>query len=275
MKKDLPIFIIVGAMKSGTTTLHQLIVHHPNIAIAANELHFFDREKNFQKGLEWYYSKLSETATADTLIIGEKTPTYSFVEHIPGKIHENLPAAKLIWIFRNPIDRAYSNYWHAVTAGVEPSGFEYAVRNEKKRMQKNIFHGYLNRSLYHEQVERYLEFFPSTQMHYIIFEDLIQNPEAELGRLFDFLDIPADGNSPVQQHANKSSYPAWPWSVATAKKIFGGESRIYKFILQKNISFGKKKRMNQELRKELVKYFREPNEKLADLIGVDTRGWNK
>jgi hypothetical protein len=275
MKSNLPVFIIVGAMKSGSTTLHQYLSNHRKISIAGREVHFFNRDQNYQKGHDWYLAQLNEFTTPETLIVGEKTPTYSYLEHIPAMIRKDYPGAKLIWVFRNPIDRAYSNYWHAVAAGVEPLRFDKAVKNEAARVEKNVFHGYLKRSFYHEQVERYLAHFPAEQMHYMLFEDLVKNPEAELKTLFDFLGIPFEGYTHIEQHANKSLYPRWPWSIATAKKLFGAHSGVYKFIRNRNIKAGKKKSISPELRKELVEYFREPNQKLAKLIGKDVSVWNR
>ncbi|MDZ7692679.1 MAG: sulfotransferase [Balneolaceae bacterium] len=106
-----PGFLIVGAMKAGTTTLMRYLVRNPYIAIPNNEIHYFDKESNYRKGLDWYKKKFS--ASESTQIIGEKTPTYSYDPKVPARIYKDFPDCKIVWLFRNPVDRTYSNYIHA------------------------------------------------------------------------------------------------------------------------------------------------------------------
>lgn len=160
----LPDFIIVGTMKAGTTSLAHYLKQHPQIFMPNREVHFFNNEDNYKKGVKWY-KKQFKKASNDS-VIGEKTPTYSYLKKVPKRIHDILPEVKLIWIFRNPVDRTYSNYWHAYKKGMERLSFEKAIKNEKQGIKENIFYGYKKRSIYVEQVKRYLKFFPKNKMFF-------------------------------------------------------------------------------------------------------------
>ena len=142
-KIQTPNFVIVGIMKSGTTSLADLLSANEQIFIPEKELHFFDNygghKDRWSLGLSWYKKQFLNASSAQ--LIGEKTPTYSYLNDVPKRIFETLPNVKLIWIFRNPINRTYSNYWHAVISGIENKSFNYAINNESKRIKKNIWLG--------------------------------------------------------------------------------------------------------------------------------------
>ncbi len=102
---EAPDFLIVGTMKSGTSSLRHYLSQHPQIAIPAREIHFFDRDDTYARGPAWYLGRLARDRTANTTIVGEKTPTYSYDPKVPARIHRDFPGVKLVWIFRNPVDR--------------------------------------------------------------------------------------------------------------------------------------------------------------------------
>lgn len=107
-------FIIVGAMKSGTSSLAFHLSNHPDIYMPESEVHFFNDDEAYEKGYQHY---LNQFEYLQNKIVGEKTPTYSYLKKCPERIYDFNANVKLIWIFRNPVDRAYSNYWHAVKRG--------------------------------------------------------------------------------------------------------------------------------------------------------------
>ncbi|MEX0719992.1 MAG: sulfotransferase domain-containing protein [Balneolaceae bacterium] len=162
----LPDFIIVGTMKSGTSTLGHYLRQHKNIFMPKDEVYFFDAtggyKDRWEKGIDWYREQFKDAD--ENQIVGEKTPTYCYLVEVPERIYELLPEVKLIWIFRKPFDRAYSNYWHAVRNGGEKESFEYAEEDEQDRIKENIWNGYLQRSNYIKQVENYLKYFSLDQM---------------------------------------------------------------------------------------------------------------
>ncbi|MGM0598085.1 MAG: sulfotransferase, partial [Myxococcota bacterium] len=145
----LPNFLIVGVMKAGTTTLADYLNAHTSLKISHDEIHFFDRDNNYKKGLKWYSKKLQgfsyylpqslKISNPEQIYQGEKTPTYSYKKNCAKRIKETLPRVKIIWIFRDPASRAYSNYLHAKRNGGELLEFREAVNREQERIKNNIF----------------------------------------------------------------------------------------------------------------------------------------
>lgn len=109
-------FLIVGAMRCGTTFLAHCLGAHPDIYIPrAKEIHYFD--VHFEKGPEWYKRKFSGAKKEHA--VGEATQSYMYLDYVPPRIASLLPDARLIAILRNPVDRAYSHYWFHRALGVE------------------------------------------------------------------------------------------------------------------------------------------------------------
>ena len=136
----LPDFVIIGAMKSGTTSLYNFVIKHPTIAPAfAKELHYFSIWYKF--GELWYRSNFPTNLsrhyfykkTNQKLLSGEASPTYLFYPTVPSRMKEILPDVKLIVILRNPVDRAYSHYHHMLRRNNESLSFEKAIESEKER----------------------------------------------------------------------------------------------------------------------------------------------
>lgn len=105
----LPNFLIVGAARAGTTSLYYYLKQHPDVFMSPKkEIDFFDVDKNFEKGLDWY-ERYFEGYTGQKAI-GEASPLYMYLEKVPKRIAKVIPDVKLIFILRNPVDRAYSHY---------------------------------------------------------------------------------------------------------------------------------------------------------------------
>jgi len=268
-------FIIVGAMKAGTSSLAFQLEDNLQFCIPQQELHFFSDEENFSKGVEWYESFFKDCDSDK--IFGEKTPTYSYSEKVPKRIFDYNSKVKLVWIFRNPVDRAYSNYWHSVRTGGESFSFEKAVKLESERIKENIFRGYLKRSIYIEQVERYLKFFDIKNMHFILFEEFVKNPTEIMRKLFEFLEAPFNNFQYKDEIRNIAIIPRLPRLLRRSREVLGEKSLIYRgvrFSLMRGRKPGYAK-LSPELRAELKEYFKEHNEKFKNLTGLDITAWDK
>ncbi len=267
--------IIVGAMKAGTSSLAFHMNNHPSISMPLEEVHFFDLESNFNKGYEWYENIFSEY-NEDNLI-GEKTPTYCYLEKVPQRIYDYNPEVKLIWIFRNPINRAYSNYWHSVKRGNEKLSFEQSVEQEETRIKENVFKGYLQRGIYYKQIKNYLNYFSHEQMHYLLFEKFIKNPLKELEQIFSFLEIPkSDDYQYIEEVRHKTIIPRRPRLLKKIGETFGIDSFIFR-VLSSLCYKGKKPgypELSRHTRKMLKEFFKEPNQKLKELTGLETEIWD-
>jgi hypothetical protein len=207
VRKDiLPNFLIVGAAKSGTTSIHSYLNQHPEIYMSPlKETEFFINISNklvvegpnteiaLSKGVHSFdeYHKLFEDVKNE-IAIGETTPGYLYHPWVAGTIHEYIPDCKIIVILRNPVDRAFSHFKMLQRMGIESDiSFIEAIRLEEKRVSENWgigFH-YTRRGFYYTQLKRYFDIFDKDQIQVFLFDDL-KNKESQLFiNLFDFLGV--------------------------------------------------------------------------------------
>jgi hypothetical protein len=259
----LPHFIIIGSARSGTTSLYNYLVKHPDIVPAQRkEVHFFDY--NYQKGLSWYrgqfpalpYKYYVETIRKRDLITGEASPYYMFHPYTPQRVAQLLPGVKLIALLRNPVERAFSHYCWEVGWGNEHLPFEDAIEQEDERIQvgaqklekgtsfNHLHFSYVSRGKYAEQLEKWFAYFPQKQCLIIKSEDMYNNPANIFKQTLDFLHIPV--RDPDIQ-----------------------TSRFMQYNSQK---FPIHKKMAPETRQRLVEIFKPHNERLYNLFGRDF-GW--
>ena len=283
MRKDtssIPDFIIVGFMKSGTTTLLHHLRNHRKIHLPANEVPFFDREENFAKGFDWYQKKVLKNSPEEAMIFGEKTATYSHLDKVAKRIHENCPQTKIIWVLRNPVARTYSSYWHDYKQGMEILSFERAIRKEERRIEENSYYSHKNRSIYHLQIQRFLEYFPMEQMYFILFEDMIKpyNNDHVLNQLFHFLGTSNEYFEYSAEVKNKTVLPRYPITLYVGHKLgLINHPKVKNMLLSlnfKNKQPGYRK-MSVETQKELKSYFHQHNKKLEHLINMDLSIWDQ
>lgn len=205
--RSLPDFIIIGAQKSGTSSLFYYLKQHPQILPSfKKEVHFFDggldrSVDNYKKGKEWYCAHFPlRICVKGHLKTGEASPLYIFNPLAPKRIFGLIPKVRLIAILRNPTERAVSHYFHVRRKGGEQLHMIDAFREEDNRLKsvlqnkdfknpilKNF--SYKSRGLYKQQLERYLEYFHWDQILVINSENFFKEPNTTLRRVFDFLEI--------------------------------------------------------------------------------------
>jgi hypothetical protein len=194
----LPDFIIGGAPRSGTTWLYWLLDRHPEIYMArpvAPEPKFFLQDEVYEKGLP-YYSAHWFSEVADARIAGEKSTNYLESHVAAERMARDLPWAKLVFILREPADRAYSNYLWSRMNGHECEGFDTALQLEEER-QKELPtplryarpFSYFTRGLYADLLAPYLERFPRDQILVLRFEDIGTDGKGVAERLHRFLGV--------------------------------------------------------------------------------------
>jgi hypothetical protein len=206
--RSLPDFIIIGTARSGTTSLYYNICQHPCVIPAAyDELGFFD--SNFHLGLNWYRSlfptnlfKWYVRISQKNAITGEDTPFYIWSPVVAKRILKILPNIKLIVLFRNPINRAYSNYHLGVRSGTENLSFEDAIQfelnrlknteiNSKNNIEKFIIpRSYIAKGFYAEQLQIWFKLFKPDQLFIASTEDYESNPQEILNKIYTFLEVP-------------------------------------------------------------------------------------
>ncbi len=188
-------FILAGTQKAGTTALYHYLKNHPHIGMAKKkELHFFNNEITFAKPYVLYsrYEKHFDFASG-AKVYGEATPSYIYWENTPRRIWEYNPDMKLIFILRNPIDRAFSQWNMEIDRGNEHLAFCEAIKKERVRNQNTPFlndrYSYIIKGMYAEQIRRYQRYFPDHQMLFIKYEYFKNHQLETLHKIFHFLNI--------------------------------------------------------------------------------------
>src|SRR5215203_3559900 len=167
----MPNFLIIGAMKSGTTALYYYLEQHPEIYMSpVKEPNFFSSQGQ-QNAVDAVtnigaYQHLFKGAS-DEKAIGEASHSYLYEPGAATAIRRYIPEAKLIAILRNPIERAYSHFLHMVRSGTEPLDDFTQALQEKEAVgvhKERTFQDYIGRGLYYEQLRRYFGTFPREQV---------------------------------------------------------------------------------------------------------------
>jgi hypothetical protein len=180
----LPTFFVIGAMRSGTTSLHSYLRSHPDIYLHLKEPHFFDGK--FERGLDWYRNLFAEAA--DAKAVGESTPTYMYSDLALTRMREIVPEARLVAMLRNPVERAYSHYWMNRARDKENRSFETAVSTEIEGGAETGTH-YVDFGLYKQHLERVSSIFDRSALHVELLEDMQREPAAVYERICGFLGV--------------------------------------------------------------------------------------
>jgi len=211
-KRSLPEFIIIGAQKSGTSSLYAYLSQHPQIQSGfLKEVHFFDgglnpRVDTFKKGERWYRSHFPLN---NKLQGGKKTfeatPEYLFNPLVPERIAQLLPGVKLIVCLRNPTERAISHYFHErkkrmdleklpilKALKAEEQRLEECIANKNYKSEAFIHYSYKSRGLYKEQISRYYEYFDKEDILIIDSEELFNETKRVLKDVFRFVGVNPD-----------------------------------------------------------------------------------
>lgn len=213
-----PDFLIIGAQKSGTTVLYEFLNSHPMVVKKLDEVHFFDR--NFEKGVEWYKNQFAPRPDP-SYILGDKSPYYLFHPLAAQRAYALYPNVKIIVILRNPVDRAYSQYWMNVRGNVEPLSFKEAVQAEPSRLageKEKILadplyksynypkFSYLARGIYVDQLKEWFSYYPREQFLILSSDDLRKDPRQVMSEVYAFLGLPDYINN-AWDNNRKSEYP--------------------------------------------------------------------
>jgi hypothetical protein len=254
--RTLPDFLVIGAVRCGTTSLWSYLSEHPCIGLSQKkETEFF--EWRYPRGLAWYRSHFPTRITRffkqhtgrRAYVVGEITPSYLFFSNVPRRVHAILPKAKLIVLLRNPVDLAYSWYQLKVEQGLETLSFEEALDHEQERLAGDwdttridenpsrflpANFSYRTRGIYIDQLQRWRNLFPQEQMLVVQSEQFYKKTEATLERIIEFLSLPTiDGWKPQDTGIkNAVSYP--PMNCATRKRLTEfyapHNARLYRYL---------------------------------------------
>lgn len=204
--RDLPGLIIPGAMKAGTTSLFRYLEGHPQLAPAPRkEVHYFDH--HFQRGPAWYRRQFAappRTASGKPRIGCESSPYYMFEPRVPGRIRDLVPDVKLVFLLRDPVERAFSHYHNNRRLGREALDFESALDAEDDRTlaaeerlradpthvsEPHRLYSYRRRGLYAEQLLRWQACFPARQMLIVDSGRLFTDPAGVVAEVLRFVGL--------------------------------------------------------------------------------------
>jgi hypothetical protein len=258
----LPSYLIIGAQRAGTTSLHRYLVQHPAVRtmLRTKGVHFFDT--SYGRGMAWYASRFPTRAYGwyvrrrhgTELVTGEASPYYLFHPHVPYRVAEHLPGVKLIVLLRDPVARAYSHFQHETARGFETLSFEEAVDAEPQRLAAELermrreplynsfahqHHSYQARGLYHDQLATWWSQFSREQFLVLSSERFFAEPDRTFAQALDFLELPAF-TPPAYERHNAYDY----------------------------------RQLSDSVRRRLVDHFQEPNRRLYAALGEDL-GWSR
>ena len=277
----LPNFIILGAQKSGTTSLHHALDIHPEVFVSdPKEISFFNKDENYNRGIEFYGSFFKKWNNEK--VAGESTPSYLWDERVPPRIKKVLPKAKFIILLRNPVDRAYSAYWYAFIGGDEVLSFEEALEAESSRASQEPdirgFSSYVDRGLYAAQIKRYYKQFSPDQFLILIAEEYKKNPQLTMIEVTKFLEISCDQtflDAVMNVKKNLSRVPRFK-SIHRLVPFFSRNLPLgAKVIRRLNLKCDKYPPMDPYTRMKLKEHFSKSNQELEELLKKKLDIWKE
>ncbi len=246
--RALPDFLVIGAMKGGTTSLFRYLSDNPLVIPAVRkEVRYFD--VNYERGELWYRSmfptrRALSRGDGRRRLTGEASPGYLAHPDAPARCAALLPDVRLLVLLRDPVERAFSHWKHKSSAGVERLTVAEALAAERGDRPPDNTAGavglpYVSRGLYADQLGRWLEHFPREQLLVQTSESLFLRPQPTYGRVLDFLGLTAQ-------------------PVEFARHNAGVDDTL-----------------DHVARAELAEVFVEPNARLADLLGWTEDPWKR
>lgn len=299
-----PNLLIVGAQKSGTTSLHEYLSQHPDVFMSEmKELAYFSREnrpflvpdEKDHIGYQWY-SKRSHidcdykyikkfNKCKNEKIVGESSAEYLYYSNTANDIYRFNPNMKIIIVLRNPVNRAFSAYSDLKLKLSDIGSFSEELTLENKRIHE-LYHykwHFKNVGMYYHQVRTYLEYFPEEQIKIVLFENFISDSSLVMKDICNFLDI--DNSFYEEYKFEKYNFSGTPKNRVLFNWI--NQRHPIKTLLKKcipsylrqnikrtvNSNNLNKEKMNVESCNELKTFFRNDIEQLENMMNVDLSKW--
>jgi len=190
----LPDFLILGATKSGTTSLHHYLKQHPDVFLPEEkEIQFFIDDQLYKRGMG-FYQKQYFSGTSNYGAVGEATPLYFHrPELVIPRLKESFPAdsLKFVLLLRDPVKRAWSHYLHMVRLGAETLDFERALLMEEKRLHTDpaSWYSYFSDGLYGELLEQWFDAFSAERFLILTQDEFVRDVPLSLKKIFSFLGV--------------------------------------------------------------------------------------
>jgi hypothetical protein len=288
MKVD---FFIVGAPKSGTTSLYHYLSEHPQVEMSSQkEPDYFSDKAIHEQGM--YYAK-NRVDTLDkyeslfvqkeSVVYGEASVSYLFYENVAEDIKKYNPNAKIIIMLRNPIERAFSHYLMDYRLGLISDSFENVLAKISKHKNAHLFYQqYIEVSKYAKQIQRYLDFFKKENILFIDYEDFKKNVSKTVDQVYNFLNISTEFVADINTKHNtfimpKNKIIRLIYSFVFLRKIL---TFLFPVYLVKNIRVllfksDKKPELLKETRSLLSIIFNDDIKKMEEVLAKNYSKWIK
>jgi Sulfotransferase domain len=237
-----PTYLVVGAQKSGTTSLHHYLSEHPAVLTARiKEVQYFT--KYHARGEGWYRAQFPLVSSAWTVrrrlgvrpAVGEATAACLFDPRSPERVHAFDPALRLVAVLRDPVERAFSHFQMELRWGRETGTFEEALAREEaelpavlERMREDpecepadgLARTYVARGLYADQLERWLRLFPREQLLVLMSDELLDDPAGTMEAVAGFLGVPEWHAARYQRRGVREYAPMAPETRERLVQLF-------------------------------------------------------
>jgi hypothetical protein len=263
--RPMPDFLIVGTKRGGTTSMHHLLLQHPDMVpmFPARRLKspmYFSQ--HYDRGERWYRSHFATSPwrwvrgalRGHATVTGESSPYYLYNPYAAERIRRDIPDVKIVIMLRDPVRRAYSHYWERVDNKVEPLSFADALKAEPQRLAGQLemmaanplhysephdWHSYRDRGLYADQLRRFFALFPRDRILILPSESFYRDEQAAFDRVTDFLGL-----------------------------------RRHTLAAKQRYNYLPVEKMDAAIEAELTEFFRAPNDEVYELVGEDF-GWTR
>lgn len=293
----LPNFIIGGTLPAGTGHLYGLLRQHPDVFLAPPmqpECNFFFKTGEYERGLNYYQERWFSEVEGEQAI-GERSSLLLFGPWAAERLARDLPQVRIIFLLRNPVDRAYANYRFTALSGFETQSFEAALENEDARISEahaqGTFwgeiqpHAYFSRGLYGDMLAAFTDRFPAEQILVMRSDELLKEQDRAMGKIFRFLKVDdgfiaqdfAEFSSPgvvgvvVQSHLRRDYPDSFDAAVQRIRAGVPGESDL-DTAMRVNVQGGYEK-LSPELRESLTERYRPANEALRPVVPFAIDDW--
>lgn len=294
----LPTFFVIGAGRSGTTSLADYLGQHPDVYMSPVKApsHFFcaDLERIPDRATRLVtrsyftpdarrYESLFDGVRGERAV-GEVSPVYLASVHVAQRIATRLPDARVIAVFRNPVDRAYARWVARSRDGLERRDFAQVVRDEREQplVRDVAFHTYLSSGCCSHVLETYLEHFPREHIRVHLYEDLARDPVGVLQDLYAFLGVDGTFVADTERRLNRSGGTVenrllrGMWTrTALARAALrpylprGARDRVFGLVTRTLVP----RPLDPDLRAQLVELYRPEILRLGELLDRDLSSW--
>lgn len=268
----------IGPQKSATTWIYKCLKRHPEVGCASNDrVHYFDMK--YSKGRDWYGSFFDHIEEEKTLI--DMTPSYIRSPWVPRRLVEENPNAKIICSLRNPVDRAFSHYWHEKKKDKISFDFEEVLENY------DLFSSWVEPGFYAEHLERYLEHFSREQLLCLPFRLLKRNDQEFLRRILKFIEVDASFQpswlgKKVNEAGGRRTFTNAVWRRVRRRLEWIGQEELVESI-ENAPMLGRWVRdrneyeegMNETVRQELLEICEPEIQRTEELLDLDLSHWRE